>query len=151
MPLFRQNDEKFTRVLYTKSIKLKEALHMQQLYFHPTWDRQISAQDRAFIEQLFTETYKDVDDFIMSPTIRVALNHKKELLVTVLVHNFTHHSAKFYNRSVFIQCDGYEEEQTFTIPDLVIAPFTSMPWTFIFRPDPAHESLPLEMLTVEID
>lgn len=124
---------------------------MQQLYFHPTWDKTISAQDRALIEQLFTETYTDVDDFIMSPIFRVAINHKEELLVTALVHNFTHHSAKFQNRSVFIHCDGFDEEQAFTIPDFVIPPFTSMPWTFIFKSNPVYNTLPIQTILVEIE
>lgn len=124
---------------------------MQQLYFHPAWEKTISEQDRALIEELFEQTYNQVDDFIMSPVIRVAINHKKELLVTVLVHNFTHHSARFNNRSVFIHCDDFDCEQRFTIPDLLIAPFTSMPWTFIFEANPIYERLPLNELTLEIE
>ena len=124
---------------------------MQQLYFHPAWEKTISDQDRALIEDLFEQTYNQVDDLIMSPVIQVALNHKKELLVTVLVHNFTHHSARFNNRSVFIHCDDFDAEQVFTIPDLVIAPVTSMPWTFIFEANPVYEKLQLNELVLEIE
>lgn len=124
---------------------------MQQLAFHPTWERQISTQDRALIEQLFLATYTDACDLITSPTVRVARNHKKQLVVTVLIHNFTHHSVKLDNRSVFIHCVGYEEEQIFTIPSLIIAPFTSMPWTFLFEADAIHETLPLQTIQLDID
>ena len=124
---------------------------MQQLYLHPTWEKAISPQDRTRIEQLFEETYDQVDDVIMSPVIRVAFNYKKELLVMVLVHNFTHHAARFQNRSVFLRCGDYMEEQPFTIPALVVPPFSSMPWTFIFKPDPVHETLPLNELLVDIE
>lgn len=124
---------------------------MQQLYFHPAWDKTISEQDRAIIEKLFDETYSQADDFIMSPILRAAISYKQELLVTVLVHNFTHHSARFNNRSVFIRCGDFHAEQAFTIPDLVIAPFTSMPWTFIFKADSIYETLPLDEIILEIE
>lgn len=122
---------------------------MQQLYFHPTWERAISDKDRAIIEQLFDETYEQVDDLIMSPTVRAAINHKGELLVTALVHNFTHHSARFHERSIFVQAGDYAEEHVMTIPELVVAPFTSMPWTFIFPP-PA-QPLDLQHMFIEIE
>ena len=124
---------------------------MQQLAFHPAWDKTISDNDRLLIEELYEQTYDQVDDFIMSPVIRAAINYKKELLVTVLVHNFTHHAARFKERSIFIQCDKFEAEQVFTIPDLIIAPFTSMPWTFIFQANPVYEQLELTNLVLEID
>ena len=123
---------------------------MQQLYLHPTWEKAISAQDRALIEQIFDETNGQVEDLIMSPIIRVALNHKRELLVTALVHNFSHHSTRFKNRTVTLQCGDFFEEQQFTIPELTIAPFTSMPWTFIFEPNQAYEQLHFDELILEI-
>lgn len=124
---------------------------MQQLYFYPAWDKTISEQDRLLIENLFEQTYTQVDDVITSPLLRVAINHKQQLLVTVLIHNFTHHSAHFNNRSVFIHCGDFHAEQVFTIPDLVVAPFTSMPWTFIFEADPVYETLTLDEITLEIE
>ena len=124
---------------------------MQQLYFHPAWDKTISQQDRLLIENLFEQTYTQVDDIIASPVIRSAINHKNELLVTVLIHNFTHHSAHFTNRSIFVHCQDFDAEQAFTIPDLIIAPFTSMPWTFIFEANQLYKSLPLEEIVLEIE
>lgn len=124
---------------------------MQQLAFHPAWDKTISKNDRLLIEELFEQTYDQADDLIMSPVIRAAINYKKELLITVLVHNFTHHAARFNQRSIFIQCDDFEAEQVFTIPDLIIAPFTSMPWTFIFQANRFYEKLELTKLVLEID
>ena len=124
---------------------------MQQLSFHPAWDKTISEKDRLLVEELFEQTYNQADDLIMSPVLRAAINHKKELLVTVLVHNFTHHSALFRNRSIFIQCDNFESEQVFSIPDFVIPPVTSMPWTFIFPANPIYETLELTELVLEIE
>ena len=124
---------------------------MQQLYLHPTWEKAISDKDRDLIETVFEQTYDQVDDIIMSPIIRVAFNHKDELLITALVHNFTHHGTRFRNRSVYIRCGDYMEEQLFTIPELNIPPFTSMPWTFIFQPVPVHSSLDIQKLILEIE
>lgn len=124
---------------------------MQQLYLHPTWEKAISEKDFTLIEDVFEQTYKNADDVIMSPVIRTAFNHKGELLVMTLVHNFTHHSARFIDRSIFIRCGDYMEEQVFTIPALSIPPFTSMPWTFIFKPDPVHATLDIQHLILEIE
>ncbi len=124
---------------------------MQQLYLHPTWEKAVSQKDLALIEDVFEQTYTKADDVIMSPIVRTAFNHKGELLITTLVHNFTHHSARFANRSVFIRCGDYMEEQVFTIPSLSIPPFTSMPWTFIFKPDSVHATLDLQDLILEIE
>ena len=124
---------------------------MQQLSFHPAWDKTISEKDRLLIEELFEQTYNQADDLVTSPVLRAAINHKKELLVTVLVHNFSHHSAVFRKRSIYIHCDDFEEEQTFNIPDLIIPPVTSMPWTFIFAANPIYEQLDLTELVLEID
>lgn len=124
---------------------------MQQLYFHPAWEKTISDTDRELIEKLFEQTYMQADDLIMSPVVRAAVNYKNELLVTVLIHNFTHHSARFIRRSVFVHCKHFDNEQQFTIPDLVIAPFTSMPWTFIFEANSIYATLDLTDLILEIE
>ena len=129
----------------------KRRLIVQQLYLHPTWEKAISDKDRTLIENIFEQTYHQVDDVIMSPVIRVAFNHKNELLITALVHNFTHHATRFRNRSVYIRCNEYIEEQVFTISELSIPPFTSMPWTFIFQPNPEHKSLDLNEVILEIE
>ncbi len=65
--------------------------------------------------------------------IRIAQNYKGDLLVTVLIHNPQEQPFYFKN-----QCISYIEDftclatQAFTIDSLVIPPYTSMPWTFIF-------------------
>ena len=125
---------------------------MQQLYFHPTWEKAISELDRTLIETVFEQTYTDTADLIMSPTVRVATNYKNELLIMVLVHNFTHHSTRFNNRLVYAHCgDEFDLQKSFTISDLVVAPFTSMPWTFIFEPNEAYNTLDLSKFVLEIE
>lgn len=106
---------------------------MQQLRFETSWDKALSAQDRNQIEKLFIETkHQSYSTIVFSP-IREAINHQNELLITVLVHNFTQNPLTFENTQLV-----YSNEQAiiaaneFTLPALKIPPQTSMPWTFIF-------------------
>ena len=124
---------------------------MQQLYFHPAWEKTISDKDRELIETLFENTYTNTYDMLTSPLLRAAINHKGELLVTVLVHNFTHHATTFKKRSVSISSGDVFIEQTFTIPDFIVAPFTSIPWTFIFEPNEQFQSIHLNEIELEIN
>lgn len=95
-----------------------------KLIFEAAWERAIAPIDRQQIEQLFLET----KDFSNHAIIRTAINHKQQLLISVLLHNHSNENMKFYNQTVRFQT----VEQNFSIDALVIAPKTSMPWTFIF-------------------
>ena len=128
--------------------QFKEVLVVQQLYFHPSWDKTISEQDRLAIEQLFDETYTQVDDTVTSPVFRTAVNHKGELLVTVLVHNFTHRALRFSKRDILLINGDEVHEQTVSIADFTVPAFTSMPWTFMFQEVAfdSNEKIVLEIL-----
>jgi len=107
---------------------------LQKLQFETSWDRAIAVQDRENIEKIFTHSKKlRHSDYVCTP-IRKAMNHKQELLVTVLVHNFTEYPLVFINKSII--CKNSEGkvvgEHVFTIPALTIPSNVSMPWTFIF-------------------
>ncbi|MEO4053019.1 SLAP domain-containing protein [Solibacillus sp. CAU 1738] len=106
---------------------------MQQLQFEASWDKALSAQDRDQIEKLFNETKeKHFANIVFSP-IREAINHRNELLITVLVHNFSAIPLTFENtRLVYLNEQMILAEKLFTLPALVIPPKVSMPWTFIF-------------------
>ncbi|RKJ06717.1 SLAP domain-containing protein, partial [Butyricicoccus sp. 1XD8-22] len=84
----------------------------------------------------FNETKQTKDaEFICSP-IREAINHKEELLVTVLVHNFTEKNLIFNNKRLRYSIDGeIIAEKLFALPAFGISPRVSMPWTFIFPKD----------------
>nr|WP_106783043.1 SLAP domain-containing protein [Lysinibacillus timonensis] len=106
---------------------------MQQLQFESSWDKALSVEDRRTIEKIFYDTkYFRSIDILFSP-IREAINHKEELLVTVLVHNFTESPLNFKNTKM--QYNIHDEviaNNVFTLPSLIIPPNVSMPWTFIF-------------------
>jgi len=114
---------------------------MQQLQFEASWDKALAAEDRQTIEKIFNET-KDINrvNILFSP-LREAINHKGELLVTVLVHNFTDHQLDFTNTKLVYSIHGEViAENIFTLRALSIPAFTSMPWTFIF-PEGSYKPL----------
>lgn len=106
---------------------------MQQLQYEASWEKALAAQDRHNIEKIFNETkHLNSSDIICSP-IRQAVNHKQQLLVTVLVHNLTDNPLTFNNtRLVYRTQQQIIADDKFTLPTLTIPPFVSMPWTFIF-------------------
>ncbi|GEK34172.1 SLAP domain-containing protein [Kurthia sibirica] len=107
-----------------------------QLQFEDAWQRTIAPQDRQIIEELFKNEHANY----RHPIIRVAINHRKQLLVSVLVQN---HSAKemiFMNRQVQFHTPTANRSHHFTIKSLKIPPYTSMPWTFIFEQAPENYS-----------
>ncbi|WP_068672633.1 SLAP domain-containing protein [Oceanobacillus sp. Castelsardo] len=107
----------------------------QTLQFEAAWDKTIANQDRERIEQEFLKVKENLsrEEEIQFTTLRHAINHKGELLVTVLVHNTSNTDFTFYNHNLHYQANGETiAEHIFTIPRFVIEKETSMPWTFIF-------------------
>ncbi|KGR78043.1 SLAP domain-containing protein [Ureibacillus manganicus] len=106
---------------------------MQKLQFETSWDKALAAEDRQQIEKLFHNTKKLNSSEILFSRIRVAINHKDELLVTVLVHNFSDRPLDFINKRLIYSIQGEViGDSKFTLPALVIQPRVSIPWTFIF-------------------
>ena len=106
---------------------------MQQLQFDSSWDKALAAEDRQNIERIFHETKHLNSAGILFSPIREAINHKGELLVTVLVHNFTDNPLSFTNLRLLYSVLGKTiADNTFTLPALEIPSQVSMPWTFIF-------------------
>ena len=115
---------------------------MQQLQFESSWAKALSAQDRDAIEKLFYDTKQQHDSTIVFSPIRQAINHRNELLVTVLVHNFSQQPLQFENTHlVYSNEQEVLAESVFTLSTLTIPPHVSMPWTFIF---PVHQGTDFE-------
>lgn len=106
---------------------------MQKLEFKSSWNKALSSKDRENIEEIFLEASKmEFLNVCFSP-IRQALNHKGELLITVLIHNFTQQALTFVEkRLVYVENDEIIADYIFTLSTLIIQPEVSMPWTFIF-------------------
>lgn len=106
---------------------------MQQLKLESSWDKALSSKDRTDIESIFLETNENNLENIRLSPIWNAVNHRGELLITVLIHNFTQKTLTFNEkRLVYIENDESVVESSFTLPTLVIPSKVSMPWTFIF-------------------
>lgn len=83
--------------------------------------------------------------------IRQALNHKKDLLITVLIHNFTKEIITFCKKRIaYLENNEIIAEKTFTLPTLFIQPKTSMPWTFIFPMENFKKNIKFENGRLEI-
>jgi len=110
---------------------------MQQLQFESSWEKALSTQDRDYIEKLFNDTKGQHHATIVFSPIREAINHRNELLITVLVHNFSQNPFTFEDtRIVYSNEHEALAENVFTLPTFTIPPQVSMPWTFIF---PVHQ------------
>jgi SLAP domain-containing protein len=106
---------------------------MQKLQFEASWNKALSIKDRDLITTIFNETKDSGSSAIVFSPIREAINYKKDLLITVLVHNFSHAPFTFENaRLVYLNGQEVLAESTFTLPALTIPPYVSMPWTLIF-------------------
>lgn len=103
---------------------------MQKLQFEAAWDRTISAQDRLLIEDVFHQT-KGENKIVSCCFIRMAINHKQQMLITTLIHNRTDQQLDFHNREVSFTTEAGKITQNFTINAFRIPPYCSMPWTFI--------------------
>mgnify|MGYP001286509127 CR=1 FL=1 len=62
---------------------------MQQLVFHPAWDKALAEKDRKHIIQTFETTRPLDENSIQISVLRHAFNYKEELLVTGIIHNLT--------------------------------------------------------------
>ncbi|MEK9199005.1 SLAP domain-containing protein [Ureibacillus sp. 179-F W5.1 NHS] len=112
---------------------------MQQLQFEQSWNKALSTQDRSMIEELFQQTKELKTSGVHFSPIRLSYNYKKELLITVLVHNFTDRPLTFHNTSlVYRTLEKIVAEKNFTIPALSVPANVSMPWTFIFSENDYH-------------
>ncbi|KAB7672169.1 SLAP domain-containing protein [Bacillus sp. B1-b2] len=113
---------------------------MQSLVLQTSWERAIAPQDREVIESLFHETKNNNTELVVFSPIKEAINHKKDLLITVLVHNFSEQTLKFENTKIVYRVEDHViAKHNFTIPVLPIPPMISMPWTFLF-PEGSYSS-----------
>lgn len=106
---------------------------MQILQFEAKWDKTIAPADRENIENLFEETkHMDNENIVLLP-IRQDYNHRHDLLVIVLLHNFTNQVFPFESIDLsYLEKGRLIAAHQFSFPKLTLPANTSMPWTFIF-------------------
>ena len=106
---------------------------MQRLEFEAAWDKTIAPADRKVIIDLFHQTKGQQTESIVLLPIRQALNHRNDLLVTVLLHNFTDFVFSFEAIDLaYLENNRVIATHPFSFPDLTLPKESSMPWTFIF-------------------
>lgn len=103
---------------------------MQKLFFEPAWDKTIAQVDREKIIHFFqtVQTEADIHLFFLWD----AVNHKKEQLVTVLIHNPKTEPLQFEQTAIAYQTEIEPIKTAFFDLPLQIPAQTSVPWTFIF-------------------
>jgi len=117
---------------------------MQKLIFHPKWDKTVADKDREKIKQGFQDAHFSETQDIQFTTLWRAINHKEELLVTVLVHNLGDREFSPINEKFsYMKNNQLIAERNFSIPELVVMGKTSMPWTFIF-PEKSFEQIDID-------
>ena len=105
---------------------------MQKLYFEPAWDKTIAPTDREKIINHFQQQTKQLQDGVHLSFLLNARNHKGELLITVLIHNFEELNFRLHNAVISYNEQGKQRANAmFSLP-CEIGANTSMPWTFIF-------------------
>ncbi len=105
---------------------------MQILYFEPAWERTIATEDRQNIIEKFDQTKLKVENGIHFTFLWAAENHKKELLITVLIHNVRSYPLQLNDTVIaYTNNDGTQYINTFYLKE-IIPTHHSMPWTFMF-------------------
>lgn len=117
---------------------------MQKLFFEPAWDKTIAEVDRELITKHF-RTLQPKDNVYLS-FLREAVNHKNELLVTVLIHNGQRDPLQIEETAIAYQpAHKSTIVSVFHLP-LLIPAKTSMPWTFIFSSSNQTEQIPVYII-----
>ncbi|MCF6410844.1 SLAP domain-containing protein [Pseudalkalibacillus salsuginis] len=111
-----------------------------RLIFEPSWEKAIAKQDRKAIEQLHKASPLQKGKLTWTP-IRAAMNHQGSLLAMVLIQNGKEET--FRAEGIFL--DYYENKRgkvasfRFYVPQVVVPPNSSMPWTFVFPKISLHQ------------
>ncbi|XOQ14363.1 MAG: SLAP domain-containing protein [Shouchella clausii] len=103
---------------------------MQTLKFEEAWQRTISEKDVQAIKNVFAAQQGELQPFL---PLWQALNHRGDLLVTVLVQHTGDGEWPNDEREYVYLEDGEEvAADHFSLKRLGLKPHVSMPWTFIF-------------------
>lgn len=102
----------------------------QRLCFHEKWEKALAPRDKSHITELFL--HLEHQKGLTFPGIRVAQNHKGELLASVLIENCMDREWSTPINLLYSEAGMVLAEHQFTNNVLTVSPYTSMPWTFIF-------------------
>ncbi|GGP16521.1 SLAP domain-containing protein [Oceanobacillus neutriphilus] len=117
------------------------------LVFEPKWDKALPDTDRRKIEQTFQKSvqHNAVDKQMTFTNLWQARNHRSDLLVTVLINNYSRQAYSFSNTTLqYVEDDAVKAEKQFTLERVFVPPDSSMPWTFIF-PESSFTDFPINL------
>ncbi|RLL47766.1 SLAP domain-containing protein [Oceanobacillus piezotolerans] len=105
---------------------------MQRLEFEAAWDKTIAKRDREKIIDIFQGlTHKDKG--IVFTFLKQAINHRNDLLLMVLIHNYNAERAVFKSPKIRVKKqENIIAEYQFERQPPDLKGNTSIPWTFIF-------------------
>jgi SLAP domain-containing protein len=105
---------------------------MQRLIFESAWDKTIDVKDRQDIITAFEQAKQSGDNQLFIPLCS-AINHRRDLLVSVIIQNDTDKILSLQHKTLMYK-EGTKPIATQTFHDrrLTIPAKCSMPWTFIF-------------------
>jgi SLAP domain-containing protein len=105
---------------------------MQRLIFESAWDKTIDVKDRQDIITAFEQAKQSGDNQLFIPLCS-AINHRRDLLVSVIIQNDTDKILSLQHKTLtYIEGAKPIATQTFHDRRLTIPAKRSMPWTFIF-------------------
>ncbi|MFD1067254.1 SLAP domain-containing protein [Oceanobacillus locisalsi] len=105
------------------------------LVFESKWHKALPDTDRQKIEQTFQHKVpaESANKSITFTPLWQARNHRSNLLVTVLINNFSKQPYSFEHSTLeYIEEDVVKARKEFTLDRVLVPPDSSMPWTFIF-------------------
>ncbi|MFS0752543.1 SLAP domain-containing protein [Oceanobacillus sp. 1P07AA] len=106
----------------------------QTLKFESSWDKALPEQDRLMIKQVFGQiNHETAEQTTTFTPLWQAQNYKGELLVTVVINNYSEDELTFDQAPInYIEDGQVLATHFFTLKTVIIPPKTSMPWAFIY-------------------
>jgi|SRR5690625_4181924 len=124
---------------------------MQKLLFEKAWNKTISEADRTEIKTAFQKAVLFRKPAIQFSQLWQAMNHKGDLLITVIIHNVSEDAFPFKNQTLYYRAEEKTAaKHNFTLPVEVKAK-TSMPWTFIFPKESIISSSGTDIGIIELE
>jgi SLAP domain-containing protein len=124
---------------------------LQKLVFESAWDKTLAPKDRSEIERVFSEIKDKEKDVHQAVILKTAFNHKQELLVTVLLNNYSKIPMSLLGKKIVYKENGQALGKFESAYKLEVPAQTSMPWTFIFPSGSWEGALSGESGELEID
>lgn len=114
------------------------------LKFEDKWEKTISENDRKLILEVY-ERFPIQPGKITFAPVRVSMNHKGDLLATVLIRNGDQSDWTLENKNLcYVESGEIAAKGCFSHPSLTVSAQSAVPWTFIFKSSTFLKALRLQ-------